>query len=115
MTHDIAAVARYVYPDYSGFSGTNPNHDIAIVEPQEEVPAGVPVYALHRSALAAGSVLWLVGYGAGGSGDVGTTVGASASVKRVGRNRADVFRADDRGCGSQEVYYFDFDGGSAAN
>jgi len=115
LTHDIAAVARYVYPDYTGFSSTNPNNDIAIVELQEEVPAGVPIYALHRSALAAGSVLWLVGYGASGSGDIGTTVAASPSVKRVGRNRADAFRADDQGAGSQEVYYFDFDGGSALN
>jgi len=115
LTHDIAAVARYVYPDYNGFSGSNPNNDIAIIELQEEVPAGVPIYALQRSPLASGSVLWLVGYGASGSGDSGVTVAASASVKRVGRNRADQFRADDQGSGSQEVYYFDFDGGSAAN
>ena len=50
-----------------------------------------------------------------GSGDSGVTVAPSASVKCVGRNRADRFRADDQGSGSQEVYYFDFDGGSAAN
>jgi len=115
LTHDIAAVARYVYPDYNGFSGSNPNNDIAIIELQEEVPASVPIYALQRSPLASGSVLRLVGYGASGSGDSGVTVAASASVKRVGRNRADQFRADDQGSGSQEVYYFDFDGGSAAN
>ena len=115
LTHDIGVVASHVHPDYAGFSPTNPNNDIAIIELQEEVQAGVPVYPINRANLAPGATLWLVGYGGSGTGDVGITTAASPAVKRVGRNRADAFRADDQGSGSQEVYYFDFDGGSAAN
>ena len=115
LTHDIGVVASHVHPDYAGFSASNPNNDIAIIELQEEVPTGVPAYPINRAGLAPGAPLWLVGYGGSGTGDVGITTAASPAVKRVGRNRADAFRADDQGSGSQEVYYFDFDGGSAAN
>ena len=115
QSHNIGAVAVYGHPDFAGFNPTVPNNDLAIIELEQEVPAGVPVYSLNRTALAKSTTLYLVGYGASGNGNVGATVGGSATVKRIGRNNADYFRLDEKGSGLQEVYYWDFDGGGATN
>ncbi len=114
-SHDIGAVAVYGHPDFAGFNPAVPNNDLAIIELEEEVPAGVPVYAINRSALTTGKTLFLVGYGASGNGNIGTSTGGSATVKRIGRNNADYFRLDEKNSGLQEVYYWDFDGGGATN
>ncbi|MFN0161474.1 MAG: trypsin-like serine protease [Burkholderiales bacterium] len=114
-SHDIGVVARHVHPDFTGFSSTNPHNDLAILELAESVPASVPAHPLWRSPLSPGTVLWLVGYGGSGNGSTGLSAAANPTIKRVGRNSADVFRADDGGSGVQEVYIFDFDGAGAAN
>jgi hypothetical protein len=115
QSHNIGAVAVYGHPDFAGFNPAVPNNDLAIIELEQEVPAGVPIYPINRTALAKFTTLYLVGYGASGNGNVGPTIGGSETVKRVGRNNADYFRLDDKGSGLQEVYYWDFDGGGATN
>jgi hypothetical protein len=115
QSHDIGAVAVYGHPDFTGFNPTVPNNDLAIIELAQEVPAGVPVYPINRGALARFTTLYLVGYGASGNGNVGGSIGASATVKRIGRNNADYFLLDEKGSGQQELYYWDFDGGGVPN
>jgi hypothetical protein len=114
-SHDIGVLAKHVHPDYTGFSATNPHNDLAILELAESVPSSVPAYPLSRTPLNPGAEIWLVGYGGSGNGSTGLTVAASATVKRAGRNSADIFRPDDGGSGAQEVYIFDFDGAGAPN
>jgi hypothetical protein len=58
----------------------------------------------------AGTTLTFVGYGDSGDGVNGITVTRDASIKRVGKNNADLLVADDEGGGANEVFAFDFDG-----
>jgi hypothetical protein len=111
----IDAAAIFVHPGFVGFNTPDRQHDIAVVELTQDLPAGVPVYPLHFADVPARTVLTLVGYGASGHGDQGVSVGGSATVKRVGRNAADAFDPDFDGSGRKAVYYFDFDGGTAPN
>ena len=107
-TRGIAAVA--IHPDYTGFS-TGVNDDFAVVTLDSSVPVGTTKYALRTSGMSAGEVVEMVGYGISGFGDVGgNEVLPSLSVKRSGKNEADVFGADDEGLGPDEVFYYDFDG-----
>ncbi len=115
LTHQIPVAAVHLHPGFVSFNNPNLNDDIAVVELASELPTGVPVYALNTTSLAAGTVLVVVGYGGSGNGSSGTTITSSPSVKRVGRNSADSFIVDDEGSGQNEVFLFDFDGGSAAN
>lgn len=116
QSHNIGAVAVYGHPDFAGFNTAAPNNDLAIIELEQEVPAGVPVYPINRTALPRYTTLYLVGYGASGNANVGATVGGSATVKRIGRNNVDYFRLDDKAPFIlQELYYWDFDGGGAPN
>lgn len=111
LTQRISAAQIYVNPGYTGFSSTHPaDGDLAIIKLAQDAAAGTPSYGLYRDSFAAGTTLTLVGYGASGNGDVGITVGPSASVKRVGENNADLFAASTDGKIARSLYYFDFDG-----
>lgn len=114
-TYQIAASAVFVHPAYAGFNTPNLQNDLAIVELATDLPADVPAYPLRASALAAGTRITVVGYGASGNGDVGATVGGGATVKRVGDNRAERFELAAGGGGEAALYFADFDGGSAPN
>lgn len=114
-SHIIPAAAIFVHPSFISFGNPNVNNDIAIVQLAAPLPDGVPIYPLNTIPLTAGTSLTFVGYGASGNGAAGITVGASESVKRVGRNQTDQFLVDDGGSGKNEVFYFDFDGGGATN
>lgn len=118
LTHQIPASEIHVHPDYTGFHpdpGSGVVHDdLAIVRLVSPLPFGVPAYRIHPNPLPARTVLTLVGYGAGGDGLQGVTVGGSASVRRVGRNVLDSVVRDNGGSGAFEVYLFDFDGPDAA-
>ncbi len=114
-SHNIPAAAIFPHPNFISFNSPNLNNDIAIVELAEPIPEGVPIYELNTVALATGTTLTLVGYGASGNGSIGVTVGAVETVKRVGSNQADAFILDDNGSGKNEIFYFDFDGGGVTN
>ena len=77
------------------------------------MPAGVPIYPLHRGDIDAGAVLTFVGYGASGHGDVGVT-----SVRGPTSSASDATRrtlsAEDA-FGIKRVFVFDFDGPGADN
>lgn len=115
ITQQIGASAVYTAPGFSGFNPNNLANDLAIIKLAQPVTGGVPAYDILRSDMAVGTTLTFVGYGASGNGDVGVTVGISASVKRTGQNNADYF-VDAEGkpitaSGKPAaVYYFDFDG-----
>ncbi len=115
LTHQIPAAAVFVHPSFVSFNNPNLQHDIAIVELAQDLPAAVPIYQLHFADIAPGTLLTMVGYGASGQGSVGVTVGSSATTKRKGENAADAFELDIDGSGRKAIYQFDFDGGSAAN
>jgi len=109
-SHIVGASALAMHPDFTGFGNPSVNDDIAVVTLASDLPAGVPIYPLYPNAVVAGDTLTMVGYGYSGYGDIGYTVGASLTVKRVGWNDADVFYLDDEGSGVFEVFEFDFDG-----
>ncbi|AXS80121.1 trypsin-like serine protease [Dechloromonas sp. HYN0024] len=116
LTQQIGASAVYVNPGYTSFSSTHPaDGDLAIIRLAQDAIAGTPSYSLYRGDLAAGTTLTLVGYGDSGNGDTGiTSAFANPSVKRVGENNADFFAARVDGSIAKAIYYFDFDGPSAA-
>jgi hypothetical protein len=115
LSHVIPAAAVFRHPGFVGFNNPNLQHDLALIELAADVPDGVPVYPLHFAPVSPGTRLALVGYGASGQGDAGATIGANASVKRLGYNAADAFEADVDGSGRNAVHIFDFDGGAAPN
>jgi hypothetical protein len=118
-SHQIVAAQVHVHPDYAGFvpdpTSKVVHDDLAVVRLATRLPDGVKTYPVLPSRIAPRTTLTLVGYGAGGDGLNGVTVGGSGSVKRVGRNNADVFAPDDEGSGRIEVYLFDFDGPDGAS
>jgi hypothetical protein len=111
--HVIPVAKVYRHPGFKGFDPRQPRNDLAILVLADDVPAGVPIYPIHRGDIESGAVLTFVGYGGSGYGDVGVTIGARADVKRVGRNSADAFGED--AFGIKRVFMFDFDGPGADN
>jgi len=114
----VNAAQINLHPDFTGFDNPAVNDDLAIVTLAEDVPAGVPYYALWRQAIGTGTQTQQVGYGRGGDGLSGYTVSASLTVKRVGANVFDLFEDDDDlppGNGINEVWLADFDGPTSAS
>jgi secreted trypsin-like serine protease len=112
---EIAAASIVVHPDFVAFATANLHDDLAVVVLEADLPAGVPIYAISRPAPVKGTTFVAVGYGGSGQGDGTGRVAADPSVKRIGRNTADAFVADDEGSGRAELFYFDFDGGGQPN
>jgi len=112
LTSQIPADHWNVNPNFTGFNRPSINDDLTVITLKNPLPAGVPIYALPTSDLAAGTTLYLVGYGRSGDGISGYTTDASWTVKRQGENNADAFYTqDDAGQpAANEVFRFDFDG-----
>lgn len=90
-----------------------PYDDLAILTLSQPVPAGTQVYPIVDTAQPTGTVLALVGYGGSGNGNVGPTIGASATVKRSGRNVLDRLTDKVDASGRSAAFYvMDFDGPS---
>ncbi len=118
LTETFGTAEVHVNPHYSGSlasPGGIAHDDLAIIKLSGHVPGGVPVYPISWAPLARGDVITFVGYGGGGSGDVGVTVGANPAVKRVAENRVDMLYGDVDGGTMQEAYEFDFDGTHASS
>lgn len=115
LTGTFGTAEVHVNPSYTGAlasPGGIAHDDLAIIKLRGHVPGGVPVYPIFEAPLARGEVITFVGYGGGGSGNVGVTVGANPAVKRVAGNRVDVLYGD--GGTRNEAYEFDFDGANAS-
>ena len=115
----IRAEAILVHPDYAGFRPSPASgvvhDDVAIVRLSSSLPFGVPFYRVGPTPVALGTIVTLVGYSAGGDGRNGATVGASPSVKRVGRNVVDRIVPDNGASGAMEIFLYDFDGPDASS
>lgn len=108
QTTSIPAKAIHVFP-----TASFPYDDLALVELQSAVPAGAHLYPILFDLIQPGQVFTLVGYGRSGNGNVGPTVDASASVKRVGQNTADLVQTTVDTSGRTSLFYlYDFDGPS---
>jgi len=99
----IGVVAVTVNPSFGGLGV----HDLALLQLEQDAPAEAVAYPMAAANPPIGTTFTLVGYGDSGTGDVGLTVGRSATVKRVGRNAFD-YTSDGYN------YYFDFDGPTAS-
>ena len=107
-SHTVSSVT--LHPDFGGFSTTGANDDLAILELATDVPVGTPKYAIRDTPMTSGEVLEIVGYGISGDGDAGYFVAPSFSVKRSGKNQADLFVVDDEDpMGANELFLYDFD------
>ena len=60
LSHRIQAVAVFPHPAYISFNNPNAQHDLAIVELAEDLPAGVPIYS---AAFCRGDCRDTAGYG----------------------------------------------------
>ena len=107
----IASVTNH--PLHAGFETTGTSHDIAVVSLLTPVPSNARIYPIHASGLEVDDTIEIVGYGISGHGDVaGEEVAASYSVKRSGKNVADLVVDDSINGGDYKLYMFDFDGPS---
>ncbi len=110
LTHSIVAADLAIHPDFTGFSSSLINDDLAIITLSSPLPDGVPIYDLYRDTVELGVVITMVGYGRSGDGVGGFSTSSSNTVKRTGQNVIDLFGEDDEGVGSDEIFTFDFDG-----
>lgn len=110
LSSTITASSIAIHPDYTGFNNPVVNDDLAIVTLSSPLPSGVPIYSLLGNPFLNVQEITLVGYGQSGNGNTGYTVNANRSIKRTGKNMAEVYAPDDEGSGSREVFYYDFDG-----
>ena len=78
-----------VHPDFVNAGSVK--GDLAVIVLAADLPQSVPVYALNRAAPVAGTDITLVGYGRSCRADGFGCVDPDASVKRSGRNIADLF------------------------
>jgi hypothetical protein len=110
-SHQLAVKAIHRHPEWKGFDPKRPNDDLAILELGEAAPADIAIHPIVSGGLRRGMEFTVVGYGASGNGDVGTTVSSTATVKRVGRNTVDKLIPDETVPERIEGFIFDFDGG----
>jgi hypothetical protein len=109
LTETLTASSIAVNP---GFTGATPgsdgvwHNDLAIITLSTPITSVVPIYGLYSGTMA-GQTITMVGYGGGGDGVNGVTVGASASVKREGENKVDNIVGGN-------IFEFDFDGPTSA-
>ena len=119
----ITATSVVADPQYLGFGNcpqavTDPqafclNHDMSVITLGQAAPATAKTYSVLGTALSGPMPLTMVGYGTGGTGDVGFTTSPSFSVKRQGQNYAEFYERDNFqnfAGGPNGVYYADFDG-----
>jgi hypothetical protein len=110
LSDNIVASGLAVHPDWTGFANPSVNDDLAVITLSSPVPAGIPIYPLYPNPVLPGDMLTLVGYGTSGDGVSGFFVGASFTVKRSGKNVADLFGLDDEAPFTAiETFAFDFD------
>lgn len=94
-------------------SANFPYDDLTLLTLASPVPPEVAIPSVYTPSLPSHQTLTLVGYGASGNGDVGPSVGGSASVKRKGSNAADWVQTTVDASGRSSLFYlFDFDGPS---
>jgi hypothetical protein len=109
-------VARvHVHPGWKGFTKPFAFDDVALLELEEDVPDGVPVYTPFYGPLRQGTALTFVGYGASGQGDRPPSVGADPAVKRVGLNRVDRVVPRPDLPEAPALFLYDFDGPDATS
>lgn len=78
-----------VHPDFVNAGAVK--GDLAVIVLAADLPQSVPIYTLNRAAPVAGTDITLVGYGRSCRADGFGCVDPNASVKRSGRNIADLF------------------------
>ena len=78
-----------VHPDFVNAGAVK--GDLAVIVLAADLPQSVPIYTLNRAAPVAGTDITLVGYGRSCRADGYGCVDPNASVKRSGRNIADIF------------------------
>lgn len=109
-------VARvHVHPGWKGFTKPFAFDDVALLELAAPAPEGVPVYAPYLGPMLQGTPLSFVGYGASGHGDRPPSIGADASVKRVGANRVDRVVPRPELPEVPAIFLYDFDGPEPAS
>jgi hypothetical protein len=107
----IGISAVDIHPDFGGFTASGANDDLAVVTLDSVVPPGTTKYSLRNTGISSGEIVEMVGYGVSGQGDVGGfEILPDLSVKRSGKNTADLFVEDDEGSGDLEIFIYDFDG-----
>ena len=107
----LGVSAVHVNPAYYVNQGSG-NDDVAVLQLNGVVPAGVPTYDLFRTPSVTGQpvrTITMVGYGQSGNGVAGVTDAGDTSVKHDGQNQVDQRGREDEGGPLNEIYAFDFD------
>lgn len=104
-----AVDAIYVHPDFRGYSPQRPHGDIAVLRLARPAPRWARRYRLAEDTPVPGSVITLVGFGAGSDGYGGGGVAASPALRRHGGNVIDALLSPP-GTDRPTVFLYDFDG-----
>jgi hypothetical protein len=117
ITQVVGVKKITLHPDWHGFNnaggpeGASIQDDLAVVQLDAPVPAGVPIYNLFVTDTLLAEVITSVGYGWTGSPSGYLPNTASFSVKHVGLNQMDAAAIDDEDGGTAfELFVADFDG-----
>lgn len=82
----IEAVSALIHPLYDP---TETNHDLALVRLEKPTPISAQRYALYRDTEEIGDLMTMVGYGATGTGNTGTSAVQAQPVRTLAVNRID--------------------------
>jgi hypothetical protein len=92
---------------------SQPIGDLALLEIDGRLPAGLPLPPLAATPAREGLRIELAGYGASGYGDRGVTVASNPMLKRTGANRIDRLLRSADASAKPLLYYFGFDAPNA--
>lgn len=99
-----------VHPAYKGFNASGISfNDLALLKLTQAAPAAITIHPILDQAMAVGTVLTLVGYGASGQANHGVSIASSASVKRSGQNAIEGFAPQVKRFAYPLAYIFTFD------
>lgn len=101
-----AAGGMITHPLFSGFGNPTIFHDIALLRFDDPLPAGLALPMLGGSALAAGDLITLAGFGRSGYGSYGYTTQSTLTTRRLGGNRVEALESTAAGDGVLFRYTF---------
>jgi V8-like Glu-specific endopeptidase len=107
LSASITGQSFVLNPSFTGFNHPTLAADLALVRLSSPLPASTPIYPILGSAVTVGQPITFAGYGGSGTGDLGYTISASLTRKRVGSNVIDNVTSVG---GVPAIFDYDFDG-----
>jgi Trypsin-like peptidase domain len=112
LSHRFAIRRVFTPPAPSRPDPMRPVADLALLELDGSLPAGLTLPPLARGPARIGQRIELAAYGASGQGDRGVSLACNGALKRVGANRIDRILGSADAPTTPLLYFFRFDAAS---